>query len=348
MHRLKHLIAAATAALALGGPAHAQSETLVQVPFDGSALTQAQLEAWDAYLAHESGKFGCSYGDDPRLIDDPAGTLVAVRDDPSTPPVQVTLRTLLTMPREIREILGRNMVIASMDCQPVFFFQSSVTGAPVIPFEEYLSLLANFASPRGEGAMDAVLKTARVAPIDVRWYMGYFLLAADNVSLLGYSTADLERVYQLMPDIIEETAFFPPQPQQIGLYRPPNYDVEGSVTQLHRIYARLPGAALTLPVFTPCEVIGGRLPYEITVSPEDDAIMTNEERRDDVAVIEAERRFLEKMTRYVHVNLAEPFEDTTRVRIDNDDPVANVPFLPVNRNNQPAGQTYYTVEGKCQ
>lgn len=349
-HRPRRIAAAAALALAASlwnaAPAAAQADALVQRPFAGSALTEAQRAAWETHLAHESGRYGCAYGDDPRLTQDPAATLQAIRDDPTAPPVQVTLRTLLRMPPEIREILGRNLIVASMDCQPVYFL-GGVIGAPVIPFEEFLSLLAVFSAKRGEASLDALLKTARVAPIDVRWYMGYFLLPADNVSLLGYTTEDLERVYQLLPDIIEETAFFPPQPQQIGLYRPPNYDVEGSVTQLHRIYARLPGAALTLPVFTPCEVVGGRLPHEITVSPEDDVLMTNEEPRDDVAVIEAERRFLEKMTRYVHVTLAEPFEDETRIRIENDDPIANVPFLGVDRNGRPAGQTYYTFEGSC-
>ena len=59
--------------------------------------------------------YGCNYGDDPRLVEDPEGTLQALYDGTIKAPVQVTHRTLLNMGPSTRDIISNNITVASME-----------------------------------------------------------------------------------------------------------------------------------------------------------------------------------------------------------------------------------------
>ncbi|SEQ34188.1 hypothetical protein SAMN05421693_12511 [Ectothiorhodospira magna] len=159
---------------------------IVQTPFFGSSLTDAQLDAWNYYISEESARHGCSYGDDPRLVENPRGVLTDLAEGKPIEPLQVTLRTFLFSGESIQALLKRNMYIASMECNPVYHFEGDFIGHPVLPFEEYIDILFRKLdeTPRISEHIDFIRST-KVASIDARWFWTFFVLDQDHHRLLG-------------------------------------------------------------------------------------------------------------------------------------------------------------------
>lgn len=155
-------------------------------PFSRGALTQYQLDAWDNYLAEESSLYGCNYGDDPRLVEDPEGTLQALYDGTINAPVQVTYRTLLNMGPSTRDIISNNITVASMECNSVYYDGSSLSGTPVIPFEEAMTIMHDdYAMYQDEERLLALRDTFLVAGIDPRWFWAYFVADRAHMDMIG-------------------------------------------------------------------------------------------------------------------------------------------------------------------
>ncbi|SDL54020.1 hypothetical protein SAMN05192555_10577 [Franzmannia pantelleriensis] len=176
---------AALLSVAIG--ASAQANDLVKKPFAGSAMTPEQIHAWEYYLADESAQFGCQYGDDPRLQEDPRGTLQALASDEEMEPLKVTLRTFLFASDNVQTLLARNMFIASMECNQVYHFDGEMIGHPVLPYEEYLEILLHKleAQPSLSSHLDFVRGT-KIAAIDARWFWAFYLMDRNHYRMHGH------------------------------------------------------------------------------------------------------------------------------------------------------------------
>jgi hypothetical protein len=178
----------------------AEEASLVQQPFASGALTDVQKDAWASYIKQESGQYGCSYGDDPRLSADAAGALTKLAAGETMPPLKVTLRTYLKAGKSIQTLLRRNMYIASMDCSKVYLLDGELVGTPAIPYEEYLSILV------GKMTDDPIIKNhftfirqVRVAAMDIRWFAPFFVLSKDGYQIIGYDHSQLMDIANQMP-----------------------------------------------------------------------------------------------------------------------------------------------------
>lgn len=166
----------------------ALADELVVKPFTKSSLTNLQREAWNYYLAEESGQYGCSYGDDSRLKEQPRETLQALASGEEIEPLQVTLRTYLNASDSVQTLLKRNMYIASMECNQVYLFKDDLIGHPVLPYEEFLSILLSKLEQDGNLRSHInFIRSTKVAAMDVRWFWAYFVLNADHHRLLGFN-----------------------------------------------------------------------------------------------------------------------------------------------------------------
>jgi len=167
-------------------------------PFPHGALSDHQQSAWQSYLRGESAVFGCEYGDDIRLIDDPEGTLRALVEETVTDPVQVTLRSFTSMGPNTRNIVAKRVKIASIECNPVYFDGNDMIGLPVIPFEEALTLLHDdYFAQQDDERIRALIRSFKVATIDPRWFWAFFIADKDHLDMLGYdyeTVRNLERI----------------------------------------------------------------------------------------------------------------------------------------------------------
>lgn len=196
----------------LATPLTGSAESIVQEPFEGSALTDTQREAWGYYIAEESGYFGCSYGDDERLHEDPRALLSALAAGEEMEPVQVTLRTYLAAGESVRELLQRNMYIASMECNPVYVFEDDFIGHPVIPFEEFINILATKLRANSDlRAHVQYLRTVKPAAMDVRWFWAFFVLDGGAHQLMSYDARVIRGIAEMIPgtgDINDSNAYW--------------------------------------------------------------------------------------------------------------------------------------------
>lgn len=191
----------------------AHANDLVVEPFAQSALTQEQKQAWQYYIAQESAQYGCQYGDDIRLQEDPRGTLQALANGDDMDPLQVTLRTFLFAGENVQTLLARNMVIASMECNPVYYFDGELIGHPVLPFEEHLDILLSKLRQTPElSAHMEFLRGTKAAAIDARWFWAFYLLDGDHYRLLGQNVDTIQQVARMfvgsLGNVMEENAFW--------------------------------------------------------------------------------------------------------------------------------------------
>ena len=96
--------------------------------FPHGALTDHQRSAWHSYVSAEAAVFGCEYGDDPRLLDNPVELLRSISADEQSDPVRLTMRTWVSLGPNTREILGRQSWIASVECNPVYVDVTTSSG----------------------------------------------------------------------------------------------------------------------------------------------------------------------------------------------------------------------------
>jgi hypothetical protein len=156
-------------------------------PFERGALSPLQANAWNAFINAESAVFGCEYNDDPRIEEDAQGLVSDILNGKDIEPVRVTYRTLLNMGPNTREILSRNMLVASMECNNVYYTGAELIGVPVIPFEEAITILHDdLANYDDADRIIALRDTFVVAGIDPRWFWAYFIADKAHLDLLGF------------------------------------------------------------------------------------------------------------------------------------------------------------------
>lgn len=182
----------------------AQASNLVKTPFAGTPMTPQQVQAWEYYIADESAQFGCQYGDDPRLTHDPQGTLEALASGTEMEPLQVTLRTFLFAGDNLQSLLSRNMFIASMECNSVYYLDGELIGHPVLPFEEYLDILLHKLEeePSLRGHMDFVRGT-KIAAIDARWFWTFYLMDRNHYRMHGHDYEIISGLAASLPGDLE-------------------------------------------------------------------------------------------------------------------------------------------------
>jgi hypothetical protein len=158
-------------------------------PFEGSALTDYQKAAWNHYIDEYSGRFGCSYGDDPRLASDPEGLLTTAASGSLEEPVSMTYRSYKRLPTDVKDILGTNVAIQSMDCRNYYVYDGEVQGVPMVPFEEAISMAINaYEDGSSDSALATINSQVTVAPMDIRYYFPLFLVKEDGLDLLGFNS----------------------------------------------------------------------------------------------------------------------------------------------------------------
>lgn len=200
-----------------------QASTATSEPFPYGALTTEQQAAWNYYVTNEAEVFGCSYGDDDRLQDNPQGLLLSLANNEPIEPVQVTYRTLISVGPNTRALLQRNILVASIECNPVYYSGSSLIGLPVIPFEEALTILHDDYFTHGsDQRIQALLRSFQVATIDPRWFWSYFVADKAHLDILGY---DFDTLLQLERIVKNSKETDPQNAEDFGL--------------LHRIFSRL-------------------------------------------------------------------------------------------------------------
>jgi len=154
--------------------------------FERGALSPEQIHAWEYYTDTESAVYGCQYGDDPRFAEDSEGLLKQLASDEEMDPVQVTYRTLMNMGPNTRALVSRNVRVASIECNAVYYVGTDLIGLPVIPFEEALTLLHDdLANYTDENRVRQLRDTFIVANIDPRWFWTYFVADKDHLEMLG-------------------------------------------------------------------------------------------------------------------------------------------------------------------
>lgn len=195
MKSIKYIIATASLAFSIG----AANAAATSEPFSRGALTPMQLDSWDSYISEESSLYGCSYEDDPRLKEDPEWLLKSVYKSQSVDPIKVTYRTLLNMGPSSREIISKNIVVASMECNDVYFDGISLIGMPVIPFEEAITIMHDdYAMHKDKERLLDLSQTFIVAGMDPRWFWAYFIADRAHMDMIGLDYETLLAVESIL------------------------------------------------------------------------------------------------------------------------------------------------------
>ena len=164
----------------------AQADLSVE-PFEKGVLTEYQKSGWTRYLRENAVRAGCEYQDDPGLASEPDKLLAEAASGALTEPVDMTYRSYLRAPREVKDILGSQVAIQSLDCRNYYVFDGQVQGLPEIPIEEALDLMIEQYKEAPElETIERVKRQFRVAPIDYRYFFAFFLGSKDAYSLIGF------------------------------------------------------------------------------------------------------------------------------------------------------------------
>lgn len=168
-------------------------------PFGRGALSEQQLQAWQINIDNGASLLNCSYEDDPRITEDMEGLLSDLSNGVEMNPVQITYRTLLNMGPHSRELISKNIKIASMDCKNIYYSGTEIIGIPIIPFEEALTIMhddyANYQSP--ERILE-LKKTFIVVSMDPRWFWAYFVADKAHMELIGLDYETLVSVEHIL------------------------------------------------------------------------------------------------------------------------------------------------------
>ena len=201
-----------TALTTYGVHALANANEAVVKPFHYSALTETQISAWNSYIKQESGLFGCHYGDDPRLVENPRALLSDLATGKQIEPVRITLRSYLNAADTVQKILQKNMYIASMECNKVYLFGDEFIGHPVLPFEEYMDIfVSKLRQDQDLRKHLSFLRGTKIAAMDARWFWNYFILDAEHHQLIGHAPNTIMGIAGMLPgeyqDITPENAY---------------------------------------------------------------------------------------------------------------------------------------------
>lgn len=181
MNKLKLLFS-----VALLGTTLVANAANINQPFGRGALTDQQLQSWQINLDNEASLLNCRYEDDPRLTEDMEGVLNDLSNGVEMEPIQVTYRTLLNMGPNSRELISRNIKVASMDCQNVYYSGTDLIGIPLIPFEEALTIMHDdYANYESAERLHELKKTFIVMSMDPRWFWAYFVADKAHMDMIG-------------------------------------------------------------------------------------------------------------------------------------------------------------------
>jgi hypothetical protein len=197
---MKHLLKASIMLLCgtLAGAVQAQ-ETLSVVPFDYADVTAEQKDAWQQYVSEQAAEFGCEYKDDPRLSEAPRDLLQSLAANEDIAPVKITLRSFMSAGPSVQELLARNMKIASVTCNDVYYYQGDLIGHPALPFEEYLRLITeNFQSPEDIKTVAWIARNTKIAPLDPRIMWPLFVFHEEYYPRLDLSYPKLAYIIKAL------------------------------------------------------------------------------------------------------------------------------------------------------
>ena len=167
--------------------------------FERGALTAFQKSAWDSFVSSEAAILGCEYQDDPRLTEDLDATLKALANNEPMEPIMVTYRTLQNMGPNTRALITNNVVIASMECNPVYATETNIIGVPVIPFEEALTILHDDLANYGDAdRIKQLTNTFVVAGMDPRWFWSFFVTDKAHMAMLGFDFATIVKLAHIL------------------------------------------------------------------------------------------------------------------------------------------------------
>lgn len=163
--------------------------------FERGALTAFQKSAWNSFISSEAAIFGCEYQDDPRLNDDADATLKALANKEPMEPIMVTYRTLQNIGPNTRALITNNVVVASMECNPVYATETALLGVPIIPFEEALTILHDDLANYGDvERIKKLTTTFVVAGMDPRWFWSFFVTDRAHMDILGFDFDTLAKI----------------------------------------------------------------------------------------------------------------------------------------------------------
>lgn len=201
---IKRMIFTATL-LSVSAPSFSAS---TNASFERGALTVFQKSAWDSFVTSEAAIFGCEYQDDPRLTEDLDATLKALANNKPMEPIMVTYRTLQNMGPNTRALITNNVVVASMECKPVYATETALIGVPVIPFEEALTILHDDLANYGDiDRIKQLTNTFVVAGMDPRWFWSFFITDKAHMDLLGFNFDTLVKIDQVLSGNKEPIAY---------------------------------------------------------------------------------------------------------------------------------------------
>lgn len=289
-------------------PSHAL-DVVVRTPFADSAYSPAQKDAWAQYLNYEAGKFGCRYGDDARL--DARALMQTFHDIMSNQdmkPIRVTYRTWKNMTPSVRRVLSRNIEIASMDCRKIYVYEDDVLGVPMVPFEEYLSMMRAAYEAKGQDGLFDVIREIRVAPIDARYFFAFFSIPKSRMAFIGSSVAEMDQLLRALPKLMDINWVLSERNQKARKVE--RDEGRDGIYDLSLLYLQLPGAHITLPLHSPCDIAKHTVLPSLTIWPFDDPINDISQSPGDRllgkevlaairARVKAEEHFLETSTPYM-------------------------------------------------
>ncbi len=314
-------------------------DVVVRTPFADTAYSPAQKAAWAQYLNYEAGKFGCEYGDDTRL--DARVLMQTFHDimgDKDIEPIRVTYRTWKNMSPSVRRILSRNIEISSMDCRKIYVYEDDVIGVPMVPFEEYLALMRAAYDEKGQDGLFDVIRDIRVAPIDARYFFAFFSIPKSRMAFIGSSVREMDQLVQALPKLMDIHWVLGERNRKAR-----RLDIDegrDGIYDLSLLYLQLPGAQMTMPLHSACEIAKHTVPPSLTIWPFDDVIKDISQSPGDRLLgksvlaairnrVKAEERFLERSTPYMLTS--KPTDDTFTLAND-DAPIDyvlgfNVPMI---------------------
>jgi len=147
--------------------------------------------------------WACEYGDDPRLENNPAALIQAVRSGEDTGQIRMTLTTYLGMGKATRALLADKARISSMDCKPIGVFEGEIMGIVKMPFEEFYRAMARAIRKNQPSIAKKLLTHAKVAAMPVEQYVDMF-------AQLPYERTGGLRVREKMKKIFPAIKDYPP------------------------------------------------------------------------------------------------------------------------------------------
>jgi hypothetical protein len=194
---MKFMKVALIASLAISSLSYASTNK----SFDRGALSKEQSLAWAHYVEKEANYNDCKYQDDPRLTTNPQKLFEDLQSNSPIKPVMITYRSFLNIGPNTRNLISKNIVIASMECNPVYLMNNQMIGFPIIPFEEAISIMHDdYANNKDKKRLIRLRDTFFVGNIDPRWFWMFFVADKDHMDMIGLDFENLKDVQAILEE----------------------------------------------------------------------------------------------------------------------------------------------------